>query len=59
VVLAGLVDAVGLTPTVLWGVGARPLEYRDYLLAAVPEPLRDLLAHTTAATSNAVLTHRD
>src|SRR2546421_6170244 len=52
VVLAGLVDATGLTPQVLWGVNAATLHYRDHLVALLPAPLRHLLAETRAAVGN-------
>jgi hypothetical protein len=58
VVLVGLVEATGLAPVVLWSLGPRSCEYRDYLLSALPQPLRDLVDHTKAAVGNAVLTHR-
>jgi hypothetical protein len=58
VVLAGLVDAIGLSAQVLWDVGARTIEYRDFLLSTLPDPLRNLVAHTSAAVGKAVLTHR-
>jgi hypothetical protein len=57
-VLLGLVEATGLTPVVLWGLGSRAMEYRDYLVAALPGPLRELVAHTRAAVGTAVLIPR-
>ena len=58
VVLAGLVDATGLSPQVLWGVNARTLGFRDHLVSLLPAHLRELVAETRAAVGNAVLTHR-
>lgn len=58
VVLAGLVDAVGLSPQVLWDASSRTVEYRDYLLSTLPDQLRELLSHTSAAVSKAVFAHR-
>jgi hypothetical protein len=58
VVLAGLVEAVGLSPDVLWGVGSRTVQYRDFLLSTLPDPLRQLIAQTSAAVGAAVVTHR-
>jgi hypothetical protein len=55
---AGLVDATGLGQAVLWGVTARTLEYRDWCVSGLPAPLQELIAETTAAVGNAVLTHR-
>lgn len=57
-VLAGLVDASGLDQSVLWGMTARTMQYRDWCVANLPVPLRELLAETKAAVGNAVLTHR-
>jgi hypothetical protein len=55
---AGLVEATGLSQTVLWGVTARTVEYRDWCVSGLPAPLQELIAETTAAVGNAVLTHR-
>jgi hypothetical protein len=57
-VLAGLVDAAGLSPAVLWGTTSRTAQYRDWCVASLPAPLRELIAETKAAVGNAVLTHR-
>jgi Golgi phosphoprotein 3 GPP34 len=58
IVLAGLVEAVGLSPVVLWAVPSRTLEYRDWCLSTLAPPLRELIAETTAAVGAAVLSHR-
>ena len=58
IVLAGLVEATDLSDAVLWGAGSRTLQYRDYLLSTLTEPLRELIAETTAAVDSAVLTAR-
>jgi hypothetical protein len=58
VVLAGLVEAVDLSADVLWGVGSRTVQYRDFLLSTLPDPLRQLIAQTSAAVGAAVVTHR-
>jgi Golgi phosphoprotein 3 GPP34 len=58
IVLAGLVDAVGLSPAVLWAVPARTLEYRDWCLSTLAAPLRQLIAETTAAVAAAVLSQQ-
>jgi hypothetical protein len=34
------------------------LEYRDWCVSGLPAPLQELIAETTAAVGNAVLTHR-
>jgi hypothetical protein len=58
VVLAGLVDAIGLSPQVLWGTNSSTASFRDHLVSLLPAPLRALIAETRAAVGNAVLTHR-
>jgi Golgi phosphoprotein 3 GPP34 len=58
IVLAGLVEAIGLTSLVLWGVPSRTVEYRDWCLSTLPTPLQELIAETTAAVAAAVLSHR-
>jgi len=57
-ILAGLIDAAGLDETVLWGLSHRTLQYRDWNVATLMTPLRDLIIETGAAVGNTVLTHR-
>lgn len=56
--LAGLVSATGLTSQVLWDAPASSHEYLASLIAALPPPLRELVAHLQAAVGDAVLSHR-
>jgi Golgi phosphoprotein 3 GPP34 len=58
IALAGLVEAIGLSPVVLWGVQSRTVEYRDWCVSTLAAPLRALIAETTAAVGAAVLSHR-
>ncbi|NUW32462.1 GPP34 family phosphoprotein [Nonomuraea sp. SMC257] len=58
--LAALVDACGMTDTVVEDPAHRPTAHR-YLaavLAAMPQPLSDLSRHVSAAVGDAVLTYR-
>ena len=55
---AGLVHAAGLDPVVLWALGSRGLQYRDWRLDCLDAPLRELVAETKAAIGATVLTHR-
>jgi hypothetical protein len=57
-VLAGLIDATGLDPVVLWGIDSRTVQYRDWCVSNLAPPLRELIAETKAVVGNAVLTHR-
>jgi Golgi phosphoprotein 3 (GPP34) len=57
-VLAGLIEASGLSHAVLWGTTSRTAQYRDWCVSALTSPLRELIAETSAAVGNAVLTHR-
>jgi hypothetical protein len=56
--LAGLVDATGLTPGVLWGVPHRTLQYRDWCVSRLTPPLRAVISETAAAVGGSVLAHR-
>jgi hypothetical protein len=56
--LAGLVAATGLSSLVLWDAPASSHQYLASLVAALPPPLRDLVAHLEAAVGDAVLSHR-
>ncbi|WP_113701377.1 GOLPH3/VPS74 family protein [Nonomuraea lactucae] len=58
--LAALVDACGMTDSVVEDPANRQ-DARRYLttvLAAMPQPLRDLSSHVSAAVGDAVLTYR-
>jgi hypothetical protein len=57
-VLAGLIEATGLAPAVLWDTNSRAVQYRDWCISMLPAPLRELIAETKAVVGNAVLTHR-
>jgi hypothetical protein len=57
-VLAGLVDAAGLDQAVLWGMTTRTMQFRDWCVASLAQPLRELITETKAVAGNAVLTHR-
>lgn len=56
--LAGMIAATGLTDRIMWDADAGGRRYFAYILGALPEPLRELCAHTEAAVGDAVLTHR-
>ncbi|MDR8408430.1 GPP34 family phosphoprotein [Nonomuraea sp. 3-1Str] len=58
--LAALVDACGMTDTVVEDTGHRPEAHRHLtaVLAAMPQPLSDLSRHVSAAVGDAVLTYR-
>ncbi|QGN49499.1 GOLPH3/VPS74 family protein [Micromonospora sp. WMMD558] len=53
--LLGLVTAAGLSREVLWSAGPRAHHRLSALVAALPPPLKELVAHTEAAVGAAVL----
>lgn len=54
-VLLGLIAAAGLNREVLWSVGPRAQHRLTGLIAALPPPLKELVAQTEAAVGAAVL----
>ncbi|GIM87721.1 GOLPH3/VPS74 family protein [Salinispora arenicola] len=54
-VLLGLIAAAGLDREVLWSTGPRAQHRLTSLVAALPAPLKELVAHTEAAVGAAVL----
>lgn len=54
-VLLGLIAAAGLDREVLWSTGPRAQHRLTSLVAALPTPLKELVAHTEAAVGAAVL----
>lgn len=54
-VLLGLINAAGLDREVLWSTGPRAQHRFTNLIAALPAPLKELVAHTEAAVGAAVL----
>jgi hypothetical protein len=58
--LAGLIAALGLTRTALFDTGAHSAGLRRLreTVAALPAPLRGLIAQTEAAVGDLVLSHR-
>ena len=58
VVLAGLVAATGLTPTVLWDLPAVTHRYLDYAMSQLPDSLHAVISETSAAVGNAIASHR-
>ncbi|MGC5053001.1 GOLPH3/VPS74 family protein [Micromonospora sp. DT48] len=53
--LLGLVTAAGLTREVLWSAGPRAHHRLNLIIPALPDPLKELVAHTEAAVGAAVL----
>ncbi|NLU78771.1 GPP34 family phosphoprotein [Micromonospora sp. HNM0581] len=53
--LLGLVAAAGLTREVLWSAGPRAHHRLSLIIPALPDPLKELVAHTEAAVGAAVL----
>ncbi len=54
-VVLGLITAAGLSREVLWSAGPRAHHRLAGLVAALPPPLKELVAHTEAAVGAAVL----
>jgi hypothetical protein len=57
VALAGLALSCGLSSYLLWDTAPEVRDHLDRLLSELP-PVRDLLAHTEAAVSDAVMSRR-
>jgi hypothetical protein len=53
--LAGLIVACGLTQHVLWDSAPRTKQYLDMVVAAMPDPLRELVTATETAVGKAVM----
>jgi hypothetical protein len=56
--LVGLLEAAGLARVVLWGFATRTLQYRDFVLSALPLQLGELLRVTRTAVADMVVSHR-
>ena len=55
--LAGLVDAAGLSRSVLAGASARTVQYRDFVVSTLPPDLAALLQATRSAVADTALAH--